>query len=237
MNIAILDDLYTEAESLKHLIQECGEDNNIICQINIYTSPDKFYTDFTKNNFSALFIDILMPETNGMELARKIRKINYFVPIIFVTTEKSYALEGYEVQAFDYLIKPPQKERISNILNRISSSNRECIITIKKNRQTLHIPENSILYAEARGHNVDIHTTANTHTVYMSFKGFTELLPNKKKFFIYNRGAVVNFENVSKISKDFFIMVNDEHLHISRSKIAEMKIKYAEYAFEKTRGN
>ena len=235
MNIALLDDLISDAEYLNNLIQQCAYENNISLKTSIYTDVSEFYNDIEKYDFSAVFIDILMPGTNGIDLASKIREINKSVPIIFVTTEKSFALEGYDVHAFDYVIKPAPPSRITDILKRLNDTVNEYTITINKNHTVINIPASSLIYAEARGHNVYINTNSATYKVYMSFKDFIDLLPDNKSFFVYSRGALVNFENVISISNDTLIMNNGINLHISRSKVSEIKTSYADYIFKKTR--
>ena len=112
------------------------------------------------------------------------------------------ALEGYDVHAFDYIIKPAPPSRITDILKRLNDTVNEYTITINKNHTVINIPASSLIYAEARGHNVYIHTNSATYKVYMSFKDFIDLLPDNKSFFVYSRGALVNFENVISISND-----------------------------------
>ena len=139
MNIALLDDLMSDAEYLNNLIQQCAYENNISLKTSIYTDVSEFFKDIEKYDFSAVFIDILMPGTNGIDLARKIREINKSVPIIFVTTEKSFALEGYDVHAFDYIIKPAPPSRITDILKRLNDTVNEYTITINKNHTVMFI--------------------------------------------------------------------------------------------------
>lgn len=235
MNIAVLDDLKEEAELLKKLIEETACKNYINCKVFTYTDISTFNNEIKTKSFSAFFLDIIMPEANGLNIARKIRESNRSVPIIFVTTDRGFALEGYDVQAFDYVIKPPEEKRISLILNRLCNITAERVITIKKNRMSLDIPASTVLYAQSRGHNVEIYTITDTYSVYMSFKDFLNLLP-RDEFCVYSRGGVVNLGNVSSISDNFFIMNTGIQLHISRSKTNEVKTQYANYIFKKTRG-
>lgn len=234
MNVAIIDDLISDAQNLEHTILKTSKDLNISCKAYVFTDEKEFIKNY--NSFTALFLDILMPNINGINLAKKIRVTNPNIPIIFVTTEKEYALYGYEVQAFDYLIKPASEERVSSIIKRLARINDKYSISLKIKHKTINLPIKSILYAQSRGHNVDIYTTAEKYTVYMSFKRFLELIPIDKSFFVYTRGSVVNFNNVIKLKDGIFILNDNTNLHISRSKINEMHENYTTYIFAKTRG-
>lgn len=234
LNIAIIDDMITDCNNLINSVSDIL--NNIDIKYNIYSYTNAY--EFLKSdiNFDAVFMDILMPNKTGMETARELRKTKSDIPIIFVTIEKSFALEGYEVQAFDYIIKPVDRERLTVILNRlVKKYNNPRSIVIKINRHRIEIPIYSIIYAEARGHSVDIFTTSAKYTAYMSFKKFTALLADEKYFKVCNRGLLINFEKVKKLSDNYFITDSGINLQISRSKSAEMKNEYAKYSFNRTR--
>lgn len=235
MNIAIVDDMITDCNNLTNLISNILYNKDIDYNIYSYTKVCEFLESGLE--FDAVFMDILMPDKTGMETARELRKMKSDVPIIFVTTEKSFALEGYEVQAFDYIIKPVNKERLTSILNRLTKNyNNPRFIVIKENRHRIEIPVCNIIYAEARGHSVDIFTTNAKYTAYMSFKKFTALFANEKYFKVCNRGILINFDRVKKIIDNYFVVEGNTNLQISRSKYTEMKNEYAKYAFNKTRG-
>lgn len=235
MNIAIVDDMITDCNNLTNLISDILHNKDIDYNIYSYTKVYEFLESNIK--FDAVFMDILMPDKTGMDTARELRNMKLDIPIIFVTTEKSFALEGYEVQAFDYIIKPVDKERLTGILNRLTKKyNKPRYIVIKENRHSIEIPVCNIIYAEARGHSVDIFTTNTKYTSYMSFKEFTALFANEKYFKICNRGILINFNRVKKIIDNYFVVEGDTNLQISRSKYPEMKSEYIKYAFNKTRG-
>ncbi|MDO4301879.1 MAG: LytTR family DNA-binding domain-containing protein [Clostridia bacterium] len=234
MNIAIIDDMITDCNNLTNLISEILHNKDIDCNIYSYTKVLEFLECDIK--FDAVFMDILMPDKTGMETARELRKTKSEVPIIFVTTEKSFALEGYEVQAFDYIIKPVDINRLKVILNRLTKLyNNPRSIVIRKNRQRIEIPVKDIIYAEARGHNVDIFTTNEIYTAYMSFKELTSLFANEKHFKVCNRGILINFERIKRLQDNYFVTDSGVNVQISRSKAAEMKNEYVKYVFNKTR--
>src|SRR5699024_10415720 len=70
-----------------------------------------------------LFLDIEMPNTNGLELAEKIIEVNPNIEIVFVTAYNEYAVQAFEVNALDYLLKPVKTERLAKTLARLDENN------------------------------------------------------------------------------------------------------------------
>ena len=235
MRIAIVDDLKSDADFLEKQIKDILSEYSYYLKIIKYESADEFMISWA--NFDAAFMDILMPDITGIHAAKKLRNVGCDIPIIFITTEREFALEGYEVQAFDYIIKPINTERLKTVIKRIIKNiNMERSITVKANRRTVKIPLNSIIFAEVRGHKTEIHTTNGKYSTYMSFKDFTEALKKETGFKICNRGLIINFENMKRLNKNSFITVDDVENQISRSKINEVQKEYYDYVFRKTRG-
>lgn len=209
---------------------------NKSCEVKVFSSGDDFFNSET--DFDAVFLDILMEGKNGMEIARDLREKGSDIAVIFVSVEEDFALEGYEVCAFDYILKPVMRERVKRILERLfKTAERTRTIAIMHNRYNVEIPMESIIYAEAEGHNINIYTVKGKFKAYMTFREFIKLFENERYFKICNRGIIVNLERVKKICDKAFIMEQDINVQISRSRMADMRAEYIKYIFEKTRGN
>ncbi|MCD8214668.1 MAG: LytTR family DNA-binding domain-containing protein [Clostridiales bacterium] len=235
MNIAVIDDAASEGEYIKELILSCGRERDISVGVSVFSSAGEFFND-SDRGLDAVFTDILMPGVSGMEMAKKIRKTDGELPIVFISSDRDFALEGYEVQAFDYLVKPAESERIGKIMDRLLKLKEENIITIKQNRYDIKIPVNKVMYAEARNHNVDIFTTEGKYSTYMAFKNLLDLFSPFSGFINCRRGVIVNLDMVKGISRNYFILKDGTKIFISRNKITEAKKLYADFIFAKTRG-
>ena len=90
--------------------------------IDIYQKPDKFLKDIENKKYSPklVFLDIKMPEKNGLKLAQRILEIDEKIDIVFVTAYKKYAVEAFELNAMDYLLKPITEDRFAETLSRLS---------------------------------------------------------------------------------------------------------------------
>lgn len=109
MNLALVDDMEYDLRNLQNLIIEYFSNRDTKFCVSLFSSGEKFIDAFGPQTFDVIFLDNLLGGINGMDVARRVRTMDRDVPIVFITTEESYALEGYEVQAMDYILKPVKK--------------------------------------------------------------------------------------------------------------------------------
>lgn len=105
INIAIVEDDDTASELLLSFIKKYKESENIDLSIKLFRTATAFLKEY-HYNYSLVFMDIQMPEMNGMEAAIKLREMDKVVSIIFITSMVQYAQKGYEVDAVSFMIKP-----------------------------------------------------------------------------------------------------------------------------------
>lgn len=106
MHIAIVDDLESDRRSLGDLLERYFESVGMNLAMDVYESGEAFLQRTTDSEYDLVFLDIFMKELTGMEVARQMAADGSRCPVIFLTTSMDYALEGYEVGAFRYLLKP-----------------------------------------------------------------------------------------------------------------------------------
>lgn len=236
MEAALIDDMSYDIDRLYGIVSYYLKAKNIDCKIYTYSSAENFLNDFSAHNFQMIFLDISMSGMSGMQAAYEIRKKNKYVPIIFVTVEKDFALEGYEVHAAGFILKPFNPDKIYKVMEHILSDIEEPqYISIKENRMTVRILLDDLYFAEMRNHYAEFHTSTGMHRSYMTFDSLCRLIPEQPRFKCCCRGIIVNFDNVKKLEEQTIIFKNDEKVPISRSKKTEIRNAYALYAFEKTR--
>lgn len=115
LKVVLLDD---ERPSLNVLSQFIGarEDVQIV---GTYTDPSELLKDVDRLRPDLAFLDIEMPEMNGLELAARMLKIREDIELVFVTAYRQYALEAFRVSAVDYLLKPVEPELLHRTLDRV----------------------------------------------------------------------------------------------------------------------
>lgn len=111
IRIAACDDNPIQLSILEEFLEDCRPELDEDIIVSSFTSAAELTKARGSQIFDIYFLDIIMPKESGMELARKIRNSGDDGLIIFLTTDKNYALESYDVEAFRYMVKPMDKER------------------------------------------------------------------------------------------------------------------------------
>lgn len=181
--------------------------------------------------FDLLILDIQMGRMNGMELAKKIREKNKSVQIVFLTGLKEYALEGYEVGAVRYLIKPLKQDALDMLLDGIwqeSQKVRQESYVFTCNGETCRIAYDEIVYVEANGHYLNMVTAQNAYQWKASFTSVSQDF-EKMGFFLLRRGLYVNLEYVRRISGTDCILESGEVLPVSKSRYRKLNEAFIAY--------
>ncbi len=160
-----------------------------------------------QHDIELLFLDIQMPQVSGVQL---LKSLNYQPLVIFTTAYSDYALEGFNLDAVDYLLKPFTFERFLKAVNKASHlinlqhKNGEVVtdkeyMFVKSGYDTVKVKFNEILYIEGLKDYVKIHTTGKTVIALMSMKALEDLLPDN--FIRIHRSYIIDFERVSLVQK------------------------------------
>nr|WP_296960079.1 LytTR family DNA-binding domain-containing protein [uncultured Mediterraneibacter sp.] len=238
MTIAIVDDIAEERSLLHARLEEQLHRHKIDFQIFEYEDGESFLAASRNQNFTVLFLDIYMNGANGIEIAREFRHSDKDCLLIFTTTSKDFALEGFQVRAMHYLVKPYTKEDLSaltdEILARIPAPDKS--LTVKINGNELQIPFKSIVHADHFSHMIHIHTAIGKELVTrQSFRAFTEQLNKDSRFFICNRGTVINMEHAVDFDGTIFLLDDECKVSVSRELIKSAQQSFMDFLFQ--RGN
>jgi two-component system, LytTR family, response regulator len=150
-----------------------------------------------------VFLDISMPQLDGMSFARQLRQWGVDSRVIFVTAHREYAVEAFELEAFDYLLKPFSEDRLELLLNKLSALDPVEIsypekLTLWKSEKMRVVPVTELCYIEVREREVHIFTKEDAFVVVSSISSFQKKL-NPKKFFRCHRSFVVNLDKIEEI--------------------------------------
>lgn len=228
LKAASVDDSQEDREHLLKLLSSY-KDEGINISTEVFNSANTFL-DKAKQGFDFVFLDIDMPEMNGISLANEIRKRDKDILIIFVTNLGSYALQGYAVNAFDFLVKPIKKEDLKRTITKAierkkAKDQKKIIIKIPAGFQALLV--SSIIYVEIRGHDLTFHTADGNYDTRGGLKTLEEDLGDKK-FARCNNCFLVNLDYVQSVEKDEVLLPNDIRLPISRNKKKEFVKRFLE---------
>ncbi len=181
--------------------------------------------NFINNNaVDLIFLDINMPEISGIAFAKSINKN---IKIIFTTAYRDYAVEGFDLQAVDYLLKPIPFERLLKAVNRYFEVNAKHLknesnqlddndfIFVRSDRRMLKITFKDILYIESLSDYIKIHLTETCVVTRETISAIEAKLP-QKDFLRIHRSYIVSLEKIQSFTNEE-ITVNRKALPISRS--------------------
>ncbi len=227
-NIAILEDDRQDANKLRGCLDRYALVHGLKFKITVFSDTLQLINSY-KSNYDILFADIEMPVMSGMEAARAIRRVDRNVTIVFVTNMAQYAIEGYSVEAFDYLLKPIGDASFELKLKRIlahAQSNIGEKITIRAEGETVSLQTKEILYLEVNGHYIDWHTFEKTYRALGALKSAITMLP--KSFCAISRWYIVNMQHIRSVWGED-VTIETETLRIGRSYKQEFLQRYADY--------
>lgn len=238
MNIAIIDDIASDAEQLKRIITSYFENRQIPTEIRYFSSAEAFFDDYRPGNFQILFLDIYMDGITGMEAARRIRNQSDDCILVFVTTSSEFAVESYDVNAAYYLLKPFQPEKLCQILDsfRLKEALHARYIEIISDRVPVRVPLHSILYADTFCNAVCLHTDAGPLRSYLTFHKFEEQIRDCHNFLSCYRGCMVNMDRIQEATDDGFLLDNGETVQIRKRGSAAIRKAYLQYLFSSGEG-
>ena len=226
LKIAICEDEKKERELIKNYLINILNEINISYEILIFNSGEELFNNYPKD-IDIFLLDILMDKLNGMDTARKIRTLDNKAEIIFITSLIEYALEGYEVRAYRYLIKPVKyqnlKENIINCIKEIDIKNKYIIIKEQGNRIKLDISE--ITYIEVQKENITIHTLNQIYETKGTMNNLEKEI-NCSRFYRCHKSFLVNLEHIKSIKQYTAILENSEEVPVSRYRFKETKDKF-----------
>lgn len=229
MRIAIVDDILSEREELKNRLNKLLSKNFTEAEIFAFDSGSSFLASAEKERFSLVFLDIYLGDENGIQTAEGLRRFDKDCLIVFTTTSKDHALDGFRVRAFHYLVKPYQDEDLISLFDEISKLFTFQEKYIEVNSLKLRFRE--ILYAEHYQHQIYIYKSDGQEIVTrQTFREFTSSL-NDSRFFLCSRGVIVNLEYVKDFNGTEFILKNGSKISVSRDLVKSARQALGDYLF------
>ena len=233
VRIAYCEDEEAQALLVKNMIDKWASSKNIECNISLFESAEELLFKNDTYPYDIIFLDIAMKEMNGIDLARKIREKDKQVKIAFLTADKQFALEGYEVKAVNYLVKPVSDEKLYTILNEVledleatTEVNAFIMIEVSGNKQ--RIPVDRITYIEVQGHYIHIHISdGDCIKIKESFNGILERIQSQKNVMVQcHRSYAVNITYVEKIGRTECVLSDGSVLPVSRNSYKELNDRF-----------
>lgn len=240
MYIAICEDDKTSREYESILIHKWAEKNKLKINVDCYSSAENFlFESEDKLPYDLLLLDIQMGKMNGFELAKTLRKRGFSGSLAFLTGITDYAIEGYEVGAVRYILKPLKEENLFSVLDTVYqdfSKKTEEAFLLQIGSDISKIPYSEIVYLEANGHYVHLCGLRQGKTFEKEWKSnfgtVAEEFENRG-FFCLRRGLLVNLLHVQKITKTECLLDTKESLPVARNNYDNLNKAFIDYYMEK----
>lgn len=235
MKIAICDDDELFIDSICALVEQWAAKNNAVLTLFRFTNGDDLINAHRKEHMDLIILDIIMPLLNGMDTARELREADQMVPIIFLTTSREFAVDSYEVKAFNYLIKPVNSNKLFSVLDDFLKTLNlpENTFTVQTGDSFLRITISDVEYLEAQNKQVFFHMTdGRTITVHERFSRCAEVFCLENGFCRCHRSYIVNLSRVKEFSKSEIITFNQTSIPISRNSYTAFKETYFQHMFQ-----
>jgi len=231
LRIGILEDEKARSDELQQFLARYkSEHEQFSYSTRVFAEGCQLLFDY-RQDYDLLFLDIRLPDMLGIDAAREIRKTDENVMIVFVTNLTQYAIAGYEVNAFDYILKPllyqPFALKLTRILNILNRNSAKKMLTLKTKQFALRIDADAILYVEVSGHDLIFHTAEKEHCIWGTLSKIEHELEGGS-FSRCNACYLVNLKYVEHV-KGLTVSVRGRELSISRNRRREFMEELARY--------
>lgn len=212
INIAIVDDEKNIHATIKSYLEGIFSREGKEYFAADYYNGESLLVGYTAQ-YDIVLLDIDMPGMGGLETARQLRKIDKTVIIVFVTNLAQYALEGYTVEALDFIVKPLDYYSFAMKMQRaiLRARHSEGKFLIKIDRDYISLNLSEIRFIEVKGHYVAYHTTKEVYEEYNTMK-IVEKRLDPHCFVRCNRCYIVNLWYVTAVHGDMLSVGKDELL-------------------------
>ena len=225
LNIAVCDDSRTDVEMLESAFDKLAQ-YQFSYEV-YFTAKELLKHVIDDGEMYHLYIfDIEMPEMNGLQLAKEIRKIDAKALFVFLTGYTQYVIDVFEVITFDYISKPITVEKLESVLLKamqyLHMIKRDFVFQFRKNQ--FRISCDDIVYFEKKGRQAVIHTISENFKANMTTEEIWKQLDDKV-FAHIHVSYIINLGHIRAIEGDEVVMDNEERLLIARSHKQNLKRK------------
>lgn len=236
IEIAICDDEQVYIDRMVKYIEVYSEECEMDINITSYNSGKVLIEDVDKDTskYDIIFLDVEMPDIDGVDTAREIRKVTEDVIICFVTSFEKYAIQAYGVEALAYVIKPVAYSELKKVLTRAvvivqyAYDHREAeerYIEVLVARDTRIVDVRTIQYIEKRRNQCVLHCKEAEITCYETLKKIYDKLD--RDIFIYvHQGYIVNFDAIKEVKENAVCLGDGVEVPLSRSHYKAVKERH-----------
>lgn len=236
--IALCDDMASELRRIEELLDAYGKKHPALkYQTEKFEDAQKLLIRFKeKEKPDLLLIDVFMPGETGIEAVRKLRKEGVDTPVVFLTTSREYALEAYQVDALQYLVKPLEEEKFFHAmdlaLEMLGKEEKEPLV-FKTSGGLKQIMPDQIVYCEAQRNYQILYLKEETVKVRMTGGELYRLLQGFPEFLRCGSSYIINLNHITAVDREEICMDNSSRIYVPRNRATEFRKMYFTFYFGK----
>lgn len=235
MKIALCDDLEQERQTLRNALADFFDREGMQVQLCEYTSGEALLEDFAPDTFSLVFLDIYMGGITGVETAHKLRELDPNCLMVFITTSLEHGADAFDVDAFHYLTKPLNTDKLESVMRRWKNILSEIqTVTLKCSRRERPIPVREIMYIEVSGRVSTVHTVNEVIPTSMTLSSLEEILP-AEQFVKPIRYLLAALRYIQSIGDSQLTLADGTCLNISRAERENLRQALSAYRLRQLR--
>ena len=234
MKFALIDDDIRITEELNTFIQEFASEQSFTAETECFKDGESFLEKFLLNTYDIIFIDIYMSALDGIRVTQKIREADSKVFVVFLTSSAEHMGQAFGCHAFDYLLKPLQKDKLFRCLADILKliPNTQKYLTFSNGNIEIQLLYSNILYLRASNHNTLVMTADGTeYRPYIYYKKLAETLSGDERFLQVSRGILCNMDHITGFSKNSCFMTDDVSVPITIRNARQLEQAWRNYEF------
>lgn len=231
--IAVCDDEIMECSKTATRIRGILDEMKVPCMIRQFYSGRELLR--SSETFDIIFLDIIMDGLDGMRTARLVREKAYDKLLVFISASRDFVFDAYDVEAFQYLLKPIEDKKLKKVLQkavRKTEERSQAFIIVNRDRQKKKLFLDDIYYFEIRGRMIDVHGTGGIFSYYGQI-GLLERELQGKGFFRCHKSYLVNLKYVDVYNRQELALDHGERIAIAKRRYEAFCVEILKYMREK----
>lgn len=230
IDIAILEDNDQDFSYLSSLLTDWSYHTDNSISITRFQDTN-IIRDFTINSYDLLFADIELKDAGaetGISICEKLRANGFNNEILFLTSFKEYVFDGYNVRAFNYLIKPITIEKLSACMKRFLEFHTKNYYQLQDRSILIQIKFNDILYITKEGNNALIHTQKE---IYYERTSLSKIMDKLTHTFIQcHKSSIVNLSHVNSLYGSEILLTDGTRITVGRNYLTQIRNALLDYS-------
>lgn len=228
------DDIYV-SEWFRLAVDEYAKDRHTGIQVNTFTDIQEMVSSILHGfQPDVIFLDVLFPNANGISSVKNIIDKLKKSRVILMTSSRDFALEGYAIHAYDYMLKPLNKQTVFRLLDNMPNQN-GIQFQIKVKGIPVEINSADLMYVESDRHNLIFNLSNAQLITYGKLDDYNVLLETEGSFIRCHQSYLINLNYITDIKGRLFLMSNGAGIPIRKRDASEFKKTYYSFLLENPR--